>query len=656
MHEGCRGSGQYAPGRRCRVGFPKVRPIMRSMRLLALAVTVVTLSCSGSINGSDAGGGGGTSVTSGGSTAGGAAAGGSTGGGATSGGSSSTAGGASAGGSAGGTIVLVPGAPALMFTDLVSGPATGNSDDSQQGQTAGTDGAIVTVWGKHLGTTRGTVRVGGQVARIYAWGNATAPANLFVRHQMQMISFQVPASVPMGATTIQVEAGGTLTNTLPFTVRPGTVRYVKTTGNDATATGTWQSPYAKVSTAVQQTRPGDILYLCDGVTQTLAEGDRSTLDLDRNPAQLGTAMNPKALVAYPLATARVGTMDLNAWSLFVSGAPTPAPYWTISKLVLVGRHVAAAYSTGFRIIGNHISAPRGDDQTGAIGGDDSSDLFVLGNEVTNTGYAGTSKLYHPVYIQSRESSQPPRLPVSNNREIAWNYLHDNQSFDGINFYREGQYSAYMTNTRCHDNFIINQTGRGILIGTFLTGPDNYFYNNVIVRAGLGPPPAGPFMNDPAFGYVCVDINAGAIGNPPTTIHFYNNTLFGCGFGGGPSNTAGMLAIGNAYQWDLDLRNNVIVSTGFPFLLSYSTTARTTANSNLFAGDGGTPGANHAQAYMGRVTGDPRFVDTAGGDLRLQPGSAGIDQGSAAMPVPPVDFDNTPRPQGAGIDLGAFEAR
>jgi len=39
-------------------------------------------------------------------------------------------------------------APVLLFTDLASGPATGNSDNSQSGQVAGQDGAIVTVCGE----------------------------------------------------------------------------------------------------------------------------------------------------------------------------------------------------------------------------------------------------------------------------------------------------------------------------------------------------------------------------------------------------------------------------------------------------------------------------------------------------------------------------
>ena len=552
----------------------------------------------------------------------------------------------------------ITGAPALMFSDLVSGPGTGNSDDSQPGQTAGQDGAIVTVWGKNLGTTAGTILVGGAPARIYAWGNATAPADLHVRHGMQMIAFQVPSQAPNGATTIQAVVGGVASNSLPFSVRAGAIYFVKTTGNDSTGDGSWAKPWAKVSKATSALGPGAIVYIGDGVWQNTPDGDRSTLNLDGDPAKLGTAALPKALVAYPGATARIGTEALDAWSTFVSGATTPSTFWTISKLVLMGRNTAATYNTGFRLIGNHVSAPRGDDQTGAIGGIDSADLYVLGNELTRCGYPGTSKLYHPMYIQSREANQPPKLPDSDNREIAWNYLHDNHAFDGINIYREGQYSAYMTNTRVHDNVIVNQTGRGILIGTFLAGDQNHFYNNVIVNAGLGPPPAGPFVNDPAFGYVCVDINAGAVGNPPTTIHFVNNTLYGCGFGGGPSNTAGAVSVGNAYAFNLDFRNNIVVSTGFPFVPAYSSTKTTTASNNLWFGSSGGPVPDPAIAeiFAGAVPGDPMLADPLNGDLRLRSGSPAIDRGSPAAPVPAVDFDHVPRPQGAAVDIGAFESK
>jgi hypothetical protein len=168
-------------------------------------------------------------------------------------------------------------------------------------------------------------------------------------------------------------------------------------------------------------------------------------------------------------------------------------------------------------------------------------------------------------------------------------------------------------------------------------------------------PAGPFANDPAFGYVCVDINSGAVGNPATTIHFYNNTLYGCGFAGGPSNTAGALSIGNAYEYDLDFRNNLIVTNGFPFVTQYSTAARTTASHNLWSGDGGSQSDPATAAlFAGAVSGDPMLLDPATGNLRLGASSAAIDQGDKLGAVPSVDFDGVPRPQGAGIDIGAFE--
>src|SRR4051794_9436066 len=82
--------------------------------------------------------------------------------------------------------------PVLNFSDLTSGPKTGNTDTSL-GQTSGTDGVIVTVWGTNLGATQGSskVFVNGAEASVYSWGNATAPADLHTRHHLQMIAFQV---------------------------------------------------------------------------------------------------------------------------------------------------------------------------------------------------------------------------------------------------------------------------------------------------------------------------------------------------------------------------------------------------------------------------------------------------------------------------------
>jgi hypothetical protein len=49
-----------------------------------------------------------------------------------------------------------------------------------------------------------------------------------------------------------------------------------------------------------------------------------------------------------------------------------------------------------------------------------------------------------------------------------------------------------------------------------------------------------------------------------------------------------------------------------------------------------------------------FVDAANGDYQLQSGSPAIDAGSATG-APATDFAGTARPQGAAVDIGAFEA-
>jgi len=75
--------------------------------------------------------------------------------------------------------------------------------------------------------------------------------------------------------------------------------------------------------------------------------------------------------------------------------------------------------------------------------------------------------------------------------------------------------------------------------------------------------------------------------------------------------------------------------------------------NLFFGNGSD--------RMGEMTGgvhsiqaDPRFVNPAGGDYRLGVGSAAQDAGVDVGVV--QDLDRVSRPQGAGVDIGAYESQ
>jgi hypothetical protein len=54
--------------------------------------------------------------------------------------------------------------------------------------------------------------------------------------------------------------------------------------------------------------------------------------------------------------------------------------------------------------------------------------------------------------------------------------------------------------------------------------------------------------------------------------------------------------------------------------------------------------------------DPRFVDRAQGNYRLQKSSPAVDLGTVSPPggLGPLDLDGAPRVQGGRVDAGAFE--
>ena len=65
----------------------------------------------------------------------------------------------------------------------------------------------------------------------------------------------------------------------------------------------------------------------------------------------------------------------------------------------------------------------------------------------------------------------------------------------------------------------------------------------------------------------------------------------------------------------------------------------------------TPMPTHG---TGNITNEPRFVNLATGNLRLQPSSPCIDAGSNAYVSAPTDLDGRPRVIGRNVDMGAYE--
>jgi hypothetical protein len=535
--------------------------------------------------------------------------------------------------------------PVLYFSDITSGPKSGNSDTS--GGRSGLDGAIVTIWGANLGSTQGSSKVvvnGVEAASYYRWENAAAPADLYVYHHMQMISFQVSHLAQEGLGTIHIIVNGRSSNSLPFTVRTGSIYFAETTGNDAAGDGSWSSPWRTIPKTAYSLGVGDIAYIGNGVDQTAETEYGAAVNLGSD----GEPGRPKALLVYPGATSNVGNAAIErAFHVWNVDTGSYSVHWVIAGFRITTAGVGVTAQGGFRVVGNYVTAPNGNGMDGAIGGVNGNDIYILGNELEHVGSASCSKLYHAIYISGVRQDLPPRAPTESNREVAWNYLHDNLSNRAINIYSEQDYSSFIQQHRVHDNVIINQRGDGIMLGYYVTG-DNWVYNNLIVNAGLGP----EWSDDPSY-HTGIHINTGHETVSQTAVYIYNNTLYGNGWSGAayPEETGSVLFDPGALSRSTSVyfSNNIIYSTGEPYLASESTVLPSGDFRNGWYGNGVAPAWDTTA-----INQDPIFADTSTFNFQLQNGSPCIDVGKHVSTVVGRDIFGVPRPQGLGFDIGAFE--
>jgi hypothetical protein len=534
--------------------------------------------------------------------------------------------------------------PVLYFSDITSAPKSGNSDTS--GGRSGIDGAIVTLWGSNLGNARGSSQVyinGAEAASYYTWGNATGHANLGTYHQMQMVSFQISHLAQEGAGQIYVVVNEKQSNSLPFTVRPGNIYFALITGSDDTGDGSWGKPWRTIPFAAGNLTPGDIAYIGNGVDQTTETDFSAAVNLGSD----GTDGNPMALIVYPGATSKVGNASIERafwmWNGNTSGYST---HWTIAKFTITTGQVGIPAQTGFRVIGNYVTAPQGDGMDGAIDVT-GNNVFILGNELENVGSATCSKLYHGIYVKGVRQDSPPRAPTESDREVAWNYVHDGLCNRAINIYSEQDYSAYIRHHRVHDNVIVNQRGDGIMLGYYVIG-DNWIYNNLIVNAGLGP----EWSDDNSY-HTGLRINTGHEQIAQTAVYLYHNTLYGNGWAGAalPEETGSLLVDPGALERGTTVyfSNNIVYSTGEPYLAGESAALPAGDYRNCWFNGGIAP-----EWDTTAITGDPDFVNTGTSNFQLKNGSPCVDAGKNVSAPVQRDMVGVPRPQGLACDIGAYE--
>ncbi|HEV7551523.1 MAG TPA: IPT/TIG domain-containing protein, partial [Candidatus Angelobacter sp.] len=418
--------------------------------------------------------------------------------------------------------------PRIFFSDLESGANSGGQNNN---------GVWVTIWGKGFGATQGSASVtvgNGAVASYPLWSDGK-------------IIFQLGAGAKSGSIIVNMPGIGS-SNGLPFTVRTGNIFFVATTGNDAN-TGTFASPWKTIVKAKNTIAAGDTAYIGDGVAQTSEDTFTAYLSMDKQGASnSGTATAPKALIAYPNATATVGVAGGLHYGIRTPNIGTHEDYWIISQLHIIGGTQAMDIGgIGWRIIGNEMQCPGADDQVGCFEMSEGNQAKFYGNDVHNAGINPTSsKFYHAVYFSTD----------SNHVDVGWNHIHDNFTCRALQFHSSplctpscgaadttgfDQYDLHV-----HDNLIHGDNCNGINFATVdpSKGPVEA-YNNLIYNVGR----MDPLQLGAAFSciYVAGITNNGVAGTG--TVEVFNNTLSDCaannsanasgsrgafGVGGGPA--------------------------------------------------------------------------------------------------------------------------
>lgn len=495
-------------------------------------------------------------------------------------------------------------APRIFFTDLTSGPNTGGE---------GGAGAFVTLYGNFFGTSP-TVKVGGVAATV-----KLAPTTWL---WYQKMAVQIPSNAPQGATSIQVTTANGTSNSAPFTVRAGTIRFV----------GTQSGDIASIVACKNQMAAGDICYVRNGVNATGTEDYNATVLLN-NPATTNT---PRALVTYPGATSSIGTTSSDRGVYACSGlsACSNGSNWVVAGFTVNGSEALQAVQVSdVRFVGLTVNCPNGDGSTGCFESSEFNNGKLLGLHVANAGIRGADKTYHSIYFSTN----------SNHHEVAWSHVHGGGACRGIQFHStsgDDQFDLHI-----HDNQIHDTVCNGLNFASVNPGAGTVeAYNNVIYNSGTGPDPGGGQSD-----YSCIMVASFGATNSGA-VQIYNNTLYNCGTRGGGIRDVGMITVSR----NIALTNNIIQApaTGsipyFTDSTSGNVASMVTGSKNVWFGAGNGPSAT-----TGNINANPMLNNPAIFDLTLKTGSPAIDAGTAMAGLQ-ADASGNLRPSGSAFDIGAFE--
>jgi hypothetical protein len=542
-------------------------------------------------------------------------------------------------------------APRLFFSDLDSGPNSGGESVS------GFSGAYVTLYGNFLDASQGSSTVtwnGLNCLRVLpATGTYSGWGSTYFWYQRIIV--QIGSSCTAGAGSFVVTVSGAASNAIPFTVRTGNIYFVSTSGNDSN-TGSSTAPFRTMTHCKQVVAAGATCYVENGVTASSVDNYDSTFDLERG----GTSGNPIAFVAYPGATATIGSAGVT-YGLRVPNISVSANNVTVAGFSFTPSDEAMnpTNSNNWRIVGNKFQCPNANGQVGCFETNEMTYVKFYGNETTNVGVTRAGKQQHADYLSSD----------SNHVDFAWNYIHDNRSCRALQVHSSplgGGGTSDPTGHQqydlsIHDNLIHDDPCDGINLATIDPSQGKVeIYNNTVYHVGLGPDPS-----DGEASYNCLYfpqiLNTGPAGSG--TVEIYNNTFYDCGSHVGTFNLSGVFSF-NSGPVSFKLRNNLVNQLSAEYYNNSGTGlsgVTVTGSNNLWFGSRqATPTFTTSNIAL-----DPLFTSLSSFDFTLQSTSPAIDVGTAVASSNsfggyqvwngnPLDAHGISRPQGSAYDIGANE--